>query len=77
MEHDQRYNCSHPLIMQLGKASRTAWAAAAYRAAHQILEQGSIFADPLASASWVRTPRPSLARLRSIPPDKGCGFLSP
>ena len=48
MEHDQRYNCSHPLIMQLGKASRTAWAAAAYRAAHQILEQGSIFADPLA-----------------------------
>ena len=48
MEHDQRYNCSHPLIMQLGKASRTAWAAAAYRAAHQILEQGSIFADQLA-----------------------------
>jgi methyltransferase (TIGR00027 family) len=34
--------------MQLGKASRTAWAAAAHRAAHQILEQGRIFTDPLA-----------------------------
>ena len=28
--------------------SRTAWAAAVHRAAHQVLEQGSIFADPLA-----------------------------
>lgn len=34
--------------MQLGRPSRTAWAAAAHRAAHQILEQGRIFADPLA-----------------------------
>lgn len=34
--------------MQLGKPSRTAWAAAAHRAAHQVLEQGRIFADPLA-----------------------------
>jgi methyltransferase (TIGR00027 family) len=34
--------------MQLGKSSHTAWAAAAHRAAHQILEQGRIFADPLA-----------------------------
>jgi len=34
--------------VQLGKPSRTAWAAAAHRAAHQILEQGRIFADPLA-----------------------------
>ena len=33
--------------MQLGKPSRTAWAAAAHRAAHQVLEQGHIFADPL------------------------------
>jgi methyltransferase (TIGR00027 family) len=31
-----------------GKPSRTAWAAAAHRAAHQILEQGRIFSDPLA-----------------------------
>lgn len=34
--------------MQEGSPSRTAWAAAAHRAAHQVLEQGRIFADPLA-----------------------------
>ena len=34
--------------MQLGKPSRTAQAAAAHRAAHQLLEQGRIFSDPLA-----------------------------
>jgi methyltransferase (TIGR00027 family) len=34
--------------MQLGKPSRTAWAVATHRAAHQILEGGRIFSDPLA-----------------------------
>lgn len=34
--------------MQAGTPSRTAWSAAAHRAAHQVLEQGRIFADPLA-----------------------------
>jgi methyltransferase (TIGR00027 family) len=34
--------------VQSGKPSRTAWAAAAHRAAHQVLEKGRIFADPLA-----------------------------
>ena len=34
--------------MQTGKPSRTAWAAAAHRAAHQVLEEGRIFTDPLA-----------------------------
>jgi methyltransferase (TIGR00027 family) len=34
--------------MQSGQPSRTAFAAAAHRAAHQILEHGSIFCDPLA-----------------------------
>src|SRR5208282_5568085 len=34
--------------MQSGKPSRTAWAAAAHRAAHQILDHGRIFSDPLA-----------------------------
>jgi methyltransferase (TIGR00027 family) len=34
--------------MQWGKPSRTALAAAFHRAAHQVLEQGRIFADPLA-----------------------------
>jgi len=34
--------------MQTGQPSRTALSAAAHRAAHQVLEQGRIFADPLA-----------------------------
>jgi methyltransferase (TIGR00027 family) len=34
--------------MQSGQPSRTAWAAAFHRAAHQVLEQGWIFSDPLA-----------------------------
>jgi methyltransferase (TIGR00027 family) len=34
--------------MESGKPSRTAWAAAFHRAAHQALEQGRIFSDPLA-----------------------------
>jgi methyltransferase (TIGR00027 family) len=35
--------------VQSGKPSRTARAAAVHRAAHQLLEQGRIFSDPLAS----------------------------
>jgi methyltransferase (TIGR00027 family) len=34
--------------MQTGEPSRTAWAAAFHRAAHQALDGGRIFADPLA-----------------------------
>jgi len=34
--------------MQTGQPSRTALSAAAHRATHQVLEQGRIFADPLA-----------------------------
>jgi methyltransferase (TIGR00027 family) len=34
--------------MQIGESSRTARAAAFHRAAHQVLEHGRIFADPLA-----------------------------
>ena len=36
--------------MQHGQASRTAVGAAGHRAAHQVLERGLIFADPLALA---------------------------
>jgi methyltransferase (TIGR00027 family) len=36
------------LHVQTGKPSRTAWGAALHRAAHQVLEQGRIFSDPLA-----------------------------
>jgi methyltransferase (TIGR00027 family) len=59
--------------MQLGMPSRTAWVAAAHRAAHQVLEQGRIFADPLALrilgedaqtiARWAEE-RPSGRRMR-------------
>ena len=35
--------------MNPGQPSRTALAAASYRAAHQLLEGGRIFADPLAA----------------------------
>jgi methyltransferase (TIGR00027 family) len=34
--------------METGQPSRTAYSAARYRAAHQLLEQGHIFTDPLA-----------------------------
>jgi methyltransferase (TIGR00027 family) len=34
--------------MEAGTPSRTAWAAACHRAAHQVLEQDRIFTDPLA-----------------------------
>jgi methyltransferase (TIGR00027 family) len=36
--------------MQQGQPSRTALGAASHRAAHQVLEQGCIFSDPLALA---------------------------
>jgi methyltransferase (TIGR00027 family) len=36
--------------MEPGQPSRTAFAAAGYRAAHQVLEDGRVFADPLATA---------------------------
>ncbi len=36
--------------MEPGQPSRTAFGAAAHRAAHQLLEDGRIFADPLATA---------------------------
>ncbi|MEU4557594.1 SAM-dependent methyltransferase [Actinoplanes sp. NPDC023936] len=35
-------------LMRNGEPSRTAWSAARYRAAHQLIEEGSIFRDPLA-----------------------------
>ncbi len=42
--------CLYPYPMQHGQASRTAVGAAGHRAAHQVLERGLIFADPLALA---------------------------
>ena len=40
----------YPLPMQQGQASVTALGAAGHRAAHQVLERGLVFADPLALA---------------------------
>jgi len=42
--------------MLTGQPSRTAFAAAAHRAAHQVLEQGRIFRDPLAAAILGESP---------------------
>jgi methyltransferase (TIGR00027 family) len=59
--------------MLTGEPSQTAWAAAAHRAVHQVLEQGRIFADPLAlrlvgseAARLVEeaTERPTSGRMR-------------
>jgi methyltransferase (TIGR00027 family) len=47
--------------MEAGRPSRTALAAAAHRAAHQVLEQGRIFADSLA-LGILGQDAPSLAR---------------
>ena len=62
--------------MQDGQASVTALGAAGHRAAHQVLERGFVFADPLALRSSGQTPT---APLRS--PGNGrsgglCAFLS-
>jgi methyltransferase (TIGR00027 family) len=42
--------------MQTGQPSRTALSAAIHRAAHQLLERGEIFADPLAVRILAQTP---------------------
>lgn len=42
--------------METGQPSRTAQSAAEHRAAHQILESGRIFADPLAVRILAETP---------------------
>jgi methyltransferase (TIGR00027 family) len=53
--------------MQEGQASRTALGAAGHRAAHQILERGSIFSDPLALAILGQDAEAALARAREEP----------
>ena len=42
--------------MQPGQPSRTAFGAAAHRAAHQVIEGGRVFADPLAARVMGETP---------------------
>lgn len=55
--------------MQTGQPSRTALAAAAHRAAHQVLEQGHIFRDPLALAILGETAE-SIAREAEAHPER-------
>ena len=43
--------------MQTGQPSRTAYGAAAHRAAHQLLEHGRIFSDPLAVRALGESPK--------------------
>jgi methyltransferase (TIGR00027 family) len=43
--------------MEIGQASRTALAAAAFRAAHQVVDGGRIFTDPLAARLLAGRPR--------------------
>ena len=55
--------------MQTGQPSRTAFAAAAHRAAHQILERGRVFSDPLAVRIIGRDPE-EIAREASAEPER-------
>ena len=55
--------------MLTGQPSRTAFAAAAHRAAHQVLEQGRIFRDPLAAAILGETPE-AIAREAEAHPER-------
>src|SRR5437763_1348964 len=57
--------------MQEQAPSRTAHAAAAHRAAHQAIEQGRIFADPLAIQILGEEAAPAIARARSDPSTRG------
>lgn len=56
--------------METGRSSRTALAAAEHRAAHQILESGRIFADPLAVRILAETPDVITERAEAHPSSK-------
>ena len=57
--------------MEQGQPSRTALGAAMHRAAHQVLESGSIFADPFAEAIIGAEARQRLAEWASPPQRRG------
>ena len=56
--------------MQTGQPSRTALSAAIHRAAHQFLEQGRIFSDPLAVRILAQTPEAILKVADAYPEQK-------
>ena len=53
--------------MEPGQPSRTAWGAARHRAAHQLLEGGAVFADPLAMQILGATPEDLRAEAAAYP----------
>ncbi|HZO95279.1 MAG TPA: SAM-dependent methyltransferase [Candidatus Baltobacteraceae bacterium] len=55
--------------------SRTALRAAAHRAAHQLLEGGRVFADPLAVRILARDPRAIVDEARAHPDRRGMRFF--
>jgi len=57
--------------MQTGQPSRTALSAAAHRAAHQVLEGGAIFADPLALRILWLDADAMVARMAAQPERRG------
>ena len=57
--------------MQLGQFSRTALGAAGHRAAHQVLEGGRIFADPLALRILGEDAETAVAKAREEPGRRG------
>jgi methyltransferase (TIGR00027 family) len=57
--------------MQTGQPSRTALSAAIHRAAHQVLERGSIFSDPLAVRILAQTPEAITQVVDAYPGQRG------
>jgi methyltransferase (TIGR00027 family) len=61
--------------MQQGQPSYTAMRAAAHRAAHQVIEQGSVFADPLALAVLGASPHAVFGDEIDLPATRGMRLL--
>jgi len=57
--------------MEPGQPSRTAFAAAAHRAAHQLLEGGRVFADPLAAVLLGAAPAELTGEAAQLPATRG------
>ncbi len=65
----------YPRPMQQGQASRTAIGAAGHRAAHQLLEHGTIFSDPLALAILGQDADEAIALARESPERRPLRFF--
>jgi methyltransferase (TIGR00027 family) len=61
--------------MRQGQASRTAIGAAGHRAAHQVLERGIVFADPLALAILGQDADEAIARAKEKPERRPLRFF--